>query len=194
MRPRAAILVSTLGLTVLATGCGSGTDATPQPAKAPASATTSPEPGTASKSPVKTANVCKDAKNDGTTNDLTSVVLKRAGDSLYVTWTMVKRETAEGSAGFYLSLASEDGKAAGQLGVQYSDGQQVAYFTFRGVTNKEISGTAKVTGTSVTGSFPMSELAAFGPNFEWQAVTTLDDEDTDYCPGSDYDTALRFDG
>lgn len=194
MRRRAAILVSTLGLTVLAAGCGSGTDAAPQPANPLKSATTSPEPGTASKSTVKTANVCKDAKNDGTTNDLTSVVLKRAGDSLNVTWTMVKRETAEGSAGFYLSLASEDGKATGQLGVQYTDGQQVAYFTFRGDANKEIAGTAKVTGTSVTGSFPMSDLAAFGANFTWQAVTALDDEDTDYCPGSDYATTFRFAG
>lgn len=194
MRPRAAILVPTLGLTVLAAGCGSGTDTAPQPVKPASSATTSPEPGTASTSSVKTANVCKDAKNDATMNDLTSVVLKRAGDSLDVTWTMVKRETAEGAAGFYLSLASEDGKAAGQLGVQYSDGRQVTYFTFRGDTNKEIGGTAKVTATSVTGSFPMSELAAFGPNFEWQAVTTLDEEDTDYCPGSDYDTTFRFAG
>ena len=194
MRPRAAILAPTLGLTVLAAGCGGGTDAAPTPARAPASATTSARPGTASRAKVRTANICTDAKNDATTNDLTSVVLKRAGDSLDVTWTMVRRETATGSAGFYLSLASEDGKTSGQLGVQYADGRQIAYFTFRGDTNKEIAGTAQVTRTAVTGSFPMSQLAAFGPNFTWQAVTTLDDEDTDYCPGSDYATMLRFAG
>ena len=101
-------------------------------------------------------NACKDAKSDATTDDLTSVALKRDGDLLDVTWTMVERCTGAGGAGFYLNVSSENGNAGGQLGVKYLDGRQVAYFTSFG-TNKEISGAAQVTAKSVTASFPMSE-------------------------------------
>jgi hypothetical protein len=144
-------------------------------------------PGTTSPSssaPLQTAlkgNACLDAKSDATTNDLTSVTLKRDGDYLDVTWTMVKRDTGAGAASFYLNVVSETGNASGQLGVRYLDGRQVAYPAFHD-TNKEISGSAQVTAKSVTASFPMSELEQVGPNFKWQAATIRDGNDMDACP------------
>jgi hypothetical protein len=152
-----------LAAAALVTGCGSNeTPAKAQPSK-------------------EDSNACKDPKSDATTNDLTSVALKRDGDYLDVTWTMVKRDTGAGKAGFYLNVASEDGTAGGQLGVKYLDGRQVAYFTFFD-TNKEISGSAQVTAKSVTASFPMSELDQVGPNFMWQGATIRDSNDMDACP------------
>ena len=45
-------------------------------------------------------------------------------------------------------------------------GRQISYFTLRD-TNEETADAAKVSATSVTASFPMSELEAYGPNFKW---------------------------
>jgi hypothetical protein len=182
-----------LAATALLTGCGSSqTPARAQPSK--------DTPGTASstssaplQAELKGSNACKDAKSDATMNDLTSVALKRDGDYLDVTWTMVKRDTGVRTAGFYLNVASEDGNAAGQLGVKYLDGRQVAYFTFLG-TNKEISGSAQVTAKSVTASFPMSELEQVGPNFKWWAATIRDGNDMDACPGVGSVHTQRFAG
>jgi hypothetical protein len=165
-----------LAATALVTGCGS-----------------SQTPAGAQPSTPKGGNACKDAKSDATTNDLTSVDLKRDGDFLNVTWTMVKRDTGAGTAGFYLIVAGENGSAGGWLGVKYLDGRQIAYFTFLG-TNKEISGSAQVTANSVTASFPMSELEQVGPNFEWQAVTVRDGNDRDACPGVGSVHTQRFAG
>ncbi len=106
---------------------------------------------------------------------------------------MVKRDTGAGTAGFYLNVSSENGNAAGQLGVKYLDGRQVAYFTFLG-TNKEISGSAQVTATSVTASFPMSELEQVGPNFKWQAAAIRGGSDMDACPGVGSVHRQRFAG
>lgn len=190
-RPALAAIVL---LTVLASGCGSATEATPDPGTTRGSATTAPPVAAATTAPAKAeskgSNVCKDSAGDATVNDIKSVTLKRDGEFLDVTWAMVKRDTGTGTAGFYLNVASEDGNAAGQLGVKYLDGRQIAYFTFRD-TNKEISGAAEVTATSVTGSFPMSELEQYGPNFKWGAVTTRDGNDVDACPASD---KMRFAG
>jgi len=154
-----------LAATALMTGCGS-----------------SQTPAEARPSTPKSSNACKDAKSDATTKDLTSVALKSDGDFLDVTWTMVKRDTGAGAAGLYLNVDSEDGAAGGQLGVEYLDGRQVAYLTFRG-TPKELSGTAQVTAKSVTASFPMSELEQVDPNFKWQGATIREGNDMDACPG-----------
>jgi hypothetical protein len=178
---------------------GAGSTADPRPTTSPkqtAAASAQPSPSdTAAK--VKGSNVCTDAKGDSSTNDLRSVALKRDGDFLEVTWTMVKRDTGAGTAGFYLGLASADGNAAGQFGVKYLDGRQIAYFTFQD-TNKEITDAAKVTRTSVTGQFPMSELESYGPNFTWFATTTRDGNDVDGCPNDNGDimdpAVLRFAG
>jgi hypothetical protein len=165
-----------LAATALVTGCGS-----------------SQTPAEAQPSTPKSSNACEDAKSDATTNDLTSVALKRDGDYLDVTWTMVKRDTGAGTDGFYLNVASEDGTAGGQLGVEYVDGRQVAYFTFLGTT-KEISGSAQVTAKSVTASFPMSELEQVGPNFTWQGATIREGHDMDACPGVGSVHTQRFAG
>ena len=182
-----------LGATALVTGCGS----TQMPAKAQLSQVS---PGTTlptSSAPLQVAingsNACKDAKSDAQRNDLTSVALKREGDYLDVTWTMVKRDTGAGTAGFYLNVASEDGHVGGQLGVRYVDGRQVAYFTFFGI-KKEILGSAQLTTKSVTASFPMSELEQIGPNFKWQAATIRDGKDMDACPGVGSVRTQRFAG
>jgi hypothetical protein len=182
-----------LAAAALVTGCGSS----PTPAKAQPSketpGTTSARSNTPLRAPPAGSNACKDAKSDATTNDLTSVALKRDGDFLDVTWTTVERYTGAGRAGFYLNLSSENGNAGGQLGVKYLDGRQVAYFTFLG-TNKEISGSAQVTGKSVTASFPMSELEQVGPNFKWQGTTIGDGNDMDACPGVGSVHTQRFAG
>jgi hypothetical protein len=162
------------------------------------STTTAPGPSVSGKtSTIETSNVCTDATGDAKTNDLRTVSLKRNGDHLSVTWNLVKRDTGAGTAGFYLNVASEDGNAAGQLGVTYNDGHQSGYFTFRD-TNKEIPGEAPTTRTSVTGSFPMAELQAYGPNFTWSAATTRNGKDVDACPDSTGDilnpAKLRFAG
>jgi hypothetical protein len=167
-------------------------------ATAGSSTTTGPRPSASGEtSTVETSNDCTDARGDAKTNDLRTVSLKRSGDQLRVTWNVVKRDTGSGTAGFYLNVASEDGNAAGQLGVTYNNGHQSGYFTFRD-TNKEISGEAPTTRTSVTGSFPMAELQAYGPNFTWSAVTTRNGQDVDACPDSTGDilnpAKLRFAG
>jgi hypothetical protein len=154
-----------LAATALVTGCGS-----------------SQTPAEAQSSTPKGSNVCKDAKSDARTNDLTSVALKRDGDFLNVTWTMVKRDTGVGTADFFLIVSNENDSTAGHLGVKYLDGRQVSYFTSIG-TNKEISGSAQVTANSVTASFPMSDLEQIGPNFEWQGTTTRNGNGWDTCPG-----------
>jgi hypothetical protein len=176
-----SILAATvlLAATALVTGCGLTPPAEAEPLKNTPGTTSS-----TSSAPLQAApkgNACPDAKDDATTNDLTLVTLKRDGDYLDVTWTMVKRETGAGAANFYLNVVSETGNASGQLGVRYLDGRQVAYPTFHD-TNKEISGSAQTTPTSVTASFPMSELEQVGPNFTWQGATSGDDNDMDACP------------
>jgi|GEM_PF-6769046 len=163
-----------LAAAALVTGCGS-----------------SQTPPEAQPSTPKGSNVCKDVKSDATTNDLTSVTLKPDGDFLNVTWTMVKRDTGAGTVGFYLNVTSENGSKAGHLGVKYLDARQVAYFTFLG-TNKEISGSAQITATSVTASFPMSELEQVGPNFKWQGATISDGNDMDTCPAVGSAQTQRF--
>ena len=181
-RKSRSILAATvlLAATALVTGCGLvQTPAQAQPLKN-TPGTTSPT----SSAPLQAApkgNACLDAKSDATKNDLTTVTLKRDGDYLDVTWTMVKRDTGAGKASFYLNVVSETGDASGQLGVRYLDGRQVAYPTFHD-TNKEISGSAQTTPTSVTASFPMSEFKQVGPNFKWQAATSGDDNEMDACP------------
>ncbi len=165
-----------LAATALVTGCGS-----------------SQTPPEAQPSTPKGSNVCKDVKSDATTNDLTSVTLKRDGDFLNVTWTMVKRDTGAGTAGFYLNVTNENGSVGGWLGVKYLDGRQVAYFTFLG-TNKEISGSAQVTANSVTASFPMSDLEQIGPNFKWQGTTARNGNGWDTCPGVGAVYTQRFAG
>ena len=50
--------------------------------------------------------------------------------------------SAQETSGFYLNLASEDGSAAGQLGVNYLDGRQISYFTFD-LENHEIAGSPR---------------------------------------------------
>jgi len=175
------------------TGCGSSQT----PAKAQLSkdspGTTSPASSAPLEVDINGSNACKDAKSDAKRNDLTSVALKREGDYLDVTWTMVKRDTGAGTAGFYLNVSSEDGHVGGQLGVTYLDGRQVAYFTFLGA-NKEVSGSAHLTAKSVTGSFPMSELDQAGPNFKWQAATIRDGNEMDSCPGAGSVRTQRFAG
>ena len=73
----------------------------------------------------------------------------------------------------------------------------MSYFTYRD-TNKEIADGAKVTPTSVTGSFPMSELEQYGPHFSWSATTTRDGNDVDACPDDSGDfmnpAEMRFAG
>jgi len=181
-----------LAAAAFGTGCGSSQT----PAKAQTSKDTAGTTSPTSRVPLQAApagsNACKDAKSDATTNDLTSVALKRDGDFLDVTWTMVDRDSA-GTAGFYLNVSSEDGSAGGQPGVKYLDGRQVAYFTFLG-TNKEISGSAQVTANSVTATFPMSELTQVGPNFKWQGATIRDGNDMDACPGVGSVHTQRFAG
>jgi hypothetical protein len=182
-----------LAAAALVTGCGSSQT----PAKAQPSKDTPGTTSLTSSAPLQPApmgsNACTDAKSDATTNDLISVALKRDGEYLDVTWTMVKRDTGTGTAGFYLNVASEAGNAGGQLGVKYLDGRQVAYFTFLG-TNKKISGSAQVTANSVTASFPMSELEQVGPNFKWQGATIRDGNDMDACPGVGSVHTQRFAG
>ncbi|MBK6870940.1 MAG: hypothetical protein IPK24_21565 [Kineosporiaceae bacterium] len=53
--------------------------------------------------------------------------------------------SAQETSGFYLNLASEDGSAAGQLGVNYLDGRQISYFTFD-IENHEIAGSPRSQG------------------------------------------------
>ncbi len=131
-------------------------------------------------------SVCRDPQNDSNTNDLTSVVLSRSGDYLNVRWEVAALHIGTGTAGFYVNLASEDGDEAGQVGVKYLDGQQIAYFTFTfdSVMQTNMSGDALVAADSITGAFPMSELQQYGPNFSWSAVSMRDGKDVDACPAA----------
>jgi len=189
-----SILAATvlLAATALVTGYGlAQTPAQAEPLKNTPGTTSS-----TSSAPLQAApkgDACLDAKDDARTNDLTSVTLKRDGDYLDVTWTMVKRETGAGTTSFYLNVVSETGDASGQLGVRYLDGRQVAYPAFHD-TNKEISGSAQTTPTSVTASFPMSELQQVGANFKWQSATSGDDNHMDACPAVGSIHPQRFAG
>jgi hypothetical protein len=93
-------------------------------------------------------------------------------------------------------VASADGSAAGQLGVKYEGGRQIGYFAFDSTRNTNLPGQAIATETSVTATFPLSQLARYGNTFDWQAVTSVSGNDTDLCPdvGSDYRNPkqLRF--
>lgn len=124
---------------------------------------------------------CVDPTGDAAVGDIAAVELTSDADNLHVTWTLTQNEIESGTTGFYLSLASEDGMAAGQLGIKYLDGQQIAYFTFDG-TNREISATAQVTPTTVAGTFRLADLQPYGTNFKWHATTTKDGADVDACP------------
>src|SRR4029079_14130355 len=106
---------------------------------------------------------------------------------------MVKRETGAGTTSFYLNVVSETGDASGQLGVRYLDGRQVAYPAFHD-TNKEISGSAQTTPTSVTASSPMSELQQVGANFKWQSATSGSDNHMHACPPVGSTPPQRFAG
>ena len=73
-----------------------------------------------------------------------------------------------------LSRCARGCSASGQLGVKFQDGRQISHFTFR-ETNRgvasgasgnpgagQIADAAKASATSVTASFPMSVLKAYG--------------------------------
>jgi hypothetical protein len=130
-------------------------------------------------------NACSDPEGDAAVNDITQVELKPSGSDLLVTWTVSNLALDSGENGFYVMVSSIDGNNAGQLGVKFLNGEQIAHFTFDfSGGNVEVPSRAIITAGSVTADFPMSQLLKYGDDFNWSGTTTRDGRDVDACSTS----------
>lgn len=114
--------------------------------------------------------------------DLVNVKLVKANDSLQVTWTLASPLPSKDTVGLYLNVASADGSEAGQLGVKYLDGKQIAHFVYLGTTNRNVTGPVVVDGKTVTATFLLADLTRLGSTMRWSAAVTAAGSDSDTAP------------
>lgn len=189
-RRSAMTALTLLAVTGLAACGGSGSrTATGTPKTEPSSpASSSPmstetTPGTGSSQQAR-AVTCNDPPGDGRPLDISAVKLAHVGDHLVVNFTTTTTPPSSGTTLWSLQVASASGDKAGQLGVKFLDGRQIAHFVFDLGTAKQtnLEGGTTVAGKTLTASFPYAAVTSLGLNWTWRAETSVDGLDVDACP------------
>ncbi|MFC9767623.1 hypothetical protein [Rhodococcus jostii] len=194
MKRAASVLLAVL---VLA-GCGNADSETSEPSsstRAPAptaTATTSvvvqPAPDVPGQVVVRGVDSSCASAAVGAPIDLTEVsvhlgVPGYAGTAARVVWNYQGDLPATGTVLWSLSAANRGGSNAVQLGYKTLDGNQIAYFTFAGAKQQNLSGAPDVSVPGqVTAVLPSAAVAALGGEWHWRAVVNVDGEDVDRCP------------
>lgn len=127
---------------------------------------------------------CTDATGDGGPADLTAVELTEGGEGLRVTFTLAAPlDTSTGTALLSLSVSSQDGETARQLGAKWTDGQAQAFVFDSGTAQNEyVDAPPVVNGSTVNVTFPRSAIEGLGDTWHWGATTNVDGTDVDHCP------------
>jgi hypothetical protein len=126
---------------------------------------------------------CSSTANDPNDLGLRSTTLRTVDDGLEVTWTRAKPMPQKGTVLYSVSVASEDGNVAGQLGVDYIDGADEGIFVYYIDEDEQtnVDGTAEHDGLSVRAVFPSDTIERLGTPFKWNAGFSHDAQDDD-CP------------
>lgn len=105
-----------------------------------------------------------------------------AGTAARVVWSYQGDLPATGTVLWSLSAADLGGNNAVQLGHKTLDGNQIAYFTFAGAKQQNLSGAPDVSVPGqVTAVLPSTAVSALGSEWHWKAVVNVDGEDVDRC-------------
>jgi len=106
-----------------------------------------------------------------------------AGTAARVVWNYQGELPATGTVLWSLSAADRGGSNAVQLGYKTLDGNQIAYFTFAGAKQQNLSGAPDVSVPGqVAAVLPSTAVAALGSEWHWRAAVNVDGEDVDRCP------------
>jgi hypothetical protein len=194
MKRAAPVLLAVL---VLA-GCGNADSETGEPSSSssssrlPVPSTTSvvaqPAPDVLGQVVVRGVDSSCASGGVGAPIDLTEVsvhlgVPGYAGTAVRVVWSYQGELPATGTVLWSLSAADRGGSNAVQLGYKTLDGNQIAYFTFSGAKQQNLSGAPDVSVPGqVTAVLPSAAVAALGSEWHWRAVVNVDGEDVDRCP------------
>lgn len=194
MITRGHLAVAALTLLVLASSAACGASNS-QTATDGTSATTSSSPAAGSTKSVQAtpgnrssnqsrAATCNDRQGDGKPLDIAAVKLTQVGDQLVVTFTTTTNPPSSGTTFWSLLVASSSGDKAGQLGVKFLDGQQIAHFVFDSGTAQQtnLEDQATVAGKTITARFPYAVVDSYGPGWTWRAATSVNGDDVDACP------------
>ena len=182
-------------------GCGNADSETSEPssstrapAPAPASTTSAtsvvaqPAPDVPGQVVVRGVDSSCASVGVGAPIDLTEVsvhlgVPGYAGTAARVVWSYQGELPATGTVLWSLSAADRGGSNAVQLGYKTLDGNQIAYFTFAGAKQQNLSGAPDVSVPGqVAAVLPSAAVAALGSEWHWKATVNVDGEDVDRCP------------
>jgi hypothetical protein len=106
-----------------------------------------------------------------------------AGTAARVVWSYQGDLPAAGTVLWSLSATDRGGNNAVQLGYKTLDGNQIAYFTFTGAKQQNLSGAPDVSVPGqVAAVLPSAAVAALGSEWHWKAVVNVDGKDIDRCP------------
>ncbi|MFD9668527.1 hypothetical protein ACFWAY_44310 [Rhodococcus sp. NPDC059968] len=106
-----------------------------------------------------------------------------AGTAARVVWNYQGDLPATGTVLWSLSAADRGGSNAVQLGYKTLDGNQIAYFTFAGAKQQNLSGAPDVSVPGqVAAVLPSAAVAALGSEWHWRATVNVDGEDVERCP------------
>jgi len=122
-----------------------------------------------------------------------TVQIVDVGDALMVTWEDSPVAPAS-TTGYYVTVYDASGNV-GQLGIEYLDGRQSAYFIAdlgAGQVNLDGQADRDPRRKSLTARFPKDiGFLAFGDVVKWKAAYTRDGSDVGTCPEPP-DSALSF--
>lgn len=92
-----------------------------------------------------------------------------------------------GTALYSATVFDRTGEHGVQLGIKYLDGEQIGYFVFSFDTSEQtnLDGAASVSGSTVSASFPASDLGPFRETepASWSAAFSVEGRDVGECPG-----------
>ncbi|MCW2683429.1 MAG: hypothetical protein JWP33_1342 [Blastococcus sp.] len=128
--------------------------------------------------------MCRDARGDGGTADLTMVELAGSGDGLTATFTMTAPMPGSGPVLLSLAVSSGDGETARQLGARWVDGQatEVYVFDVGEAQNEDVNTEPSVDGGTVRVTFPSDAVSDLGATWRWRSTTSVGGVDVDACP------------
>jgi len=135
---------------------------------------------------------CKDSPSDAQIDagELRQVDLQHQGDELKATFKLAHSIPQTGTFGTYLGVSNADGSKARQLGVKWLDGKLMSYFVFdvgKG-PQQNLEGEPVVDNKTVIALFPWDAVSDLGAVWNWDASTSVEGDDADYCPepGTDW--------
>jgi hypothetical protein len=134
---------------------------------------------------------CSSTASDPDDLGLRSTTLRTVDDGLEVTWTTTKPMPEKGEVLYAVSVASEAGDVAGQLGVNYINGADEGIFVYYLDDEEQtnVDGAAELEGSSVRVVFPENTIERLGTPFKWNASFSHNGQD-DNCPDPRGDEAM----